>query len=203
MVASDSAGLCSRAWIRGCAWRSRKLSRASPSSISVSWSPFLPMFPPRRTTKLRPQSEPPSPRFWASRRWSKAPTISASERPSDDGRGRSVHLDAVGSFRHVVMDRPSLLFCQQPFLKPRSRLLRHRRGSEHRTRTIRIVDLVRLQEEPSPACQGLRGELFFRQNRWHESRIVLGSCKDRKSTRLNSSHVSISYAVFCLKKIIP
>src|SRR5699024_12641829 len=25
-------------------------------------------------------------------------------------------------------------------------------------------------------------------------------CLDRKSTRLNSSHVSISYAVFCLKK---
>src|SRR3989337_2925184 len=27
-----------------------------------------------------------------------------------------------------------------------------------------------------------------------------GSCTDRKSTRLNSSHGSISYAVFCLKK---
>src|SRR5699024_12445625 len=27
-----------------------------------------------------------------------------------------------------------------------------------------------------------------------------GVMKDRKSTRLNSSHVSISYAVFCLKK---
>src|SRR6266480_5742930 len=26
------------------------------------------------------------------------------------------------------------------------------------------------------------------------------SCRDRKSTRLNSSHMSISYAVFCLKK---
>src|SRR5438874_6369134 len=26
------------------------------------------------------------------------------------------------------------------------------------------------------------------------------SCSDRKSTRLNSSHVEISYAVFCLKK---
>src|SRR5699024_12149300 len=25
-------------------------------------------------------------------------------------------------------------------------------------------------------------------------------CRDRKSTRLNSSHVSISYAVFCLNK---
>src|SRR5207249_10133455 len=28
----------------------------------------------------------------------------------------------------------------------------------------------------------------------------LNSLEDRKSTRLNSSHVSISYAVFCLKK---
>src|SRR5690242_21427142 len=30
----------------------------------------------------------------------------------------------------------------------------------------------------------------------------LGGClfRDRKSTRLNSSHMSISYAVFCLKK---
>src|SRR6266571_474839 len=27
-----------------------------------------------------------------------------------------------------------------------------------------------------------------------------GSVPDRKSTRLNSSHMSISYAVFCLKK---
>src|SRR5690606_39629654 len=29
-----------------------------------------------------------------------------------------------------------------------------------------------------------------------------GECRDRKSTRLNSSHVKISYAVFCLKKKI-
>src|SRR5437868_9039338 len=28
----------------------------------------------------------------------------------------------------------------------------------------------------------------------------LANARDRKSTRLNSSHVSISYAVFCLKK---
>src|SRR5690606_40374980 len=34
-------------------------------------------------------------------------------------------------------------------------------------------------------------EVFFRR-----------SCLDRKSTRLNSSHVKISYAVFCLKKKI-
>src|SRR5690625_5754355 len=30
---------------------------------------------------------------------------------------------------------------------------------------------------------------------------VLHNGRDRKSTRLNSSHVAISYAVFCLKKI--
>src|SRR5699024_12309232 len=32
------------------------------------------------------------------------------------------------------------------------------------------------------------------------SRMVEELSEDRKSTRLNSSHVSISYAVFCLKK---
>src|SRR5690606_40594647 len=34
------------------------------------------------------------------------------------------------------------------------------------------------------------------QPRWRDPRL------DRKSTRLNSSHVKISYAVFCLKKKI-
>src|SRR5438045_7936897 len=36
---------------------------------------------------------------------------------------------------------------------------------------------------------------------WHSS-ITHGSGGDRKSTRLNSSHLGISYAVFCLKKKI-
>src|SRR3712207_7423151 len=30
--------------------------------------------------------------------------------------------------------------------------------------------------------------------------LLLGLAPDRKSTRLNSSHANISYAVFCLKK---
>src|SRR5690554_7163816 len=34
----------------------------------------------------------------------------------------------------------------------------------------------------------------------HELLLDLLKTKDRKSTRLNSSHVRISYAVFCLKK---
>src|SRR5438067_13212727 len=52
----------------------------------------------------------------------------------------------------------------------------------------------------------------FRSRRAHRASANAGSCsaadwcpdirrrEDRKSTRLNSSHVSISYAVFCLKK---
>src|SRR5690554_8230837 len=40
------------------------------------------------------------------------------------------------------------------------------------------------------------GELAHRT--WHLPEIA--ALQDRKSTRLNSSHVRISYAVFCLKK---
>src|ERR1035437_8988195 len=32
------------------------------------------------------------------------------------------------------------------------------------------------------------------------STLAVRACIDRKSTRLNSSHANISYAVFCLKK---
>src|SRR5690625_5534108 len=37
---------------------------------------------------------------------------------------------------------------------------------------------------------------------WYETRhtVHTDNVRDRKSTRLNSSHVAISYAVFCLKK---
>src|SRR5207302_10575823 len=34
----------------------------------------------------------------------------------------------------------------------------------------------------------------------HEEEAAVAAGRDRKSTRLNSSHVKISYAVFCLKK---
>src|SRR5690625_5416727 len=45
--------------------------------------------------------------------------------------------------------------------------------------------------------------LSARSTFWHSrwsSTEPLGNERDRKSTRLNSSHVAISYAVFCLKK---
>src|SRR5699024_11743142 len=43
---------------------------------------------------------------------------------------------------------------------------------------------------------------YFTIDRNTTSFITFRRWTDRKSTRLNSSHVSISYAVFCLKKKI-
>src|SRR5256885_9106844 len=43
-----------------------------------------------------------------------------------------------------------------------------------------------------------RSRRAFASFRWSSTSVVL--CIDRKSTRLNSSHLVISYAVFCLKK---
>src|SRR5215475_15049396 len=53
-----------------------------------------------------------------------------------------------------------------------------------------------------PASAGARQS--DRQRRRCDARgrrhAAAGAARDRKSTRLNSSHVKISYAVFCLKK---
>src|SRR5207249_9464953 len=58
----------------------------------------------------------------------------------------------------------------------------HRRTARRSQQGIRPGDTVDQEQRP-------RGN----QRRGHER-------EDRKSTRLNSSHVSTSYAVFCLKK---
>src|SRR5437667_3470848 len=44
----------------------------------------------------------------------------------------------------------------------------------------------------------LQDEDLRRRNRLVRAALLLAG--DRKSTRLNSSHITISYAVFCLKK---
>src|SRR3712207_8041105 len=61
---------------------------------------------------------------------------------------------------------------------------------------------------PGPGCAAvapgtdatlwLRTELFFGCAR--PDGTAISAAEDRKSTRLNSSHANISYAVFCLKK---
>src|SRR3712207_7830262 len=51
------------------------------------------------------------------------------------------------------------------------------------------------EDRPRPAARVVDGHLLARD------RALAGAgARDRKSTRLNSSHANISYAVFCLKK---
>src|SRR5690554_7290325 len=45
-----------------------------------------------------------------------------------------------------------------------------------------------------------RDKILITGKRFHNPLHIILMIRDRKSTRLNSSHVRISYAVFCLKK---
>src|SRR5690349_23493563 len=69
------------------------------------------------------------------------------------------------------------------------------RSPEHRKalRSLRFGDL--LHPGQRTALGRADQPLAHRTNRGDDIRA-----RDRKSTRLNSSHVEISYAVFCLKK---
>src|SRR5437868_3769680 len=70
-------------------------------------------------------------------------------------------------------------------------LLEHEKKDLARTMTLEMGKLFRASVEEIEKCA--RGCRYYAEN---AERL------DRKSTRLNSSHVSISYAVFCLKKKI-
>src|SRR5690349_22305019 len=70
--------------------------------------------------------------------------------------------------------------------------LRHRRHPRHRARLAGELAHVVLDLDPVVLLEpehGVPPDALHRDGRG-----------DRKSTRLNSSHVEISYAVFCLKK---
>src|SRR5438067_6376529 len=64
-------------------------------------------------------------------------------------------------------------------------VLRHARAAEERR--LAVVAGARVDLHSDSSCR-------------IRSLTTISAMSDRKSTRLNSSHVSISYAVFCLKK---
>src|SRR5438876_3856216 len=78
-------------------------------------------------------------------------------------------------------------------LFPYTTLFRSRRASWSSATLCSII----LFGETSRAS---RPKLLFRSLTSSAKAICLEQELDRKSTRLNSSHPSISYAVFCLKK---
>src|SRR2546430_8981298 len=79
-------------------------------------------------------------------------------------------------------------------LFPYTTLFRSVRG---RNRLRRIP--VRLQKAIIPLRRIDRRRVCY-SNRVKTSTAPIRTKRDRKSTRLNSSHSQISYAVFCLKK---
>src|SRR5207249_5510375 len=88
-----------------------------------------------------------------------------------------------------------------------------RRGSWAVVQKVRSAEKVSLVGFRVDAAGGRESRLLLRRKpdsspgsdvprhlRLHGNDIPRLELVDRKSTRLNSSHVSISYAVFCLKK---
>src|SRR5690349_22119861 len=74
-----------------------------------------------------------------------------------------------------------------------------------RSRAVRLgvarVDAAALRRDPALRRRGPPARAPAARTRRSARRARDGRA-DRKSTRLNSSHVEISYAVFCLKKKI-
>src|SRR5256885_6661904 len=68
-----------------------------------------------------------------------------------------------------------------------------------RSRSLLAVTDEEERSDIEDAMEFLRGELADGA-RHPAGEILKAARRDRKSTRLNSSHLVISYAVFCLKK---
>src|SRR5439155_21012642 len=73
----------------------------------------------------------------------------------------------------------------------RHELLAVRHRERHRALMHRSI-------QAEPLLEGADGGLIVFGSDLHAETFSVS--KDRKSTRLNSSHVAISYAVFCMKK---
>src|SRR5207253_9967578 len=73
-----------------------------------------------------------------------------------------------------------------------------RPGIVGRHRLLKPIFHLGMHKDPTAGNHGGAVPFAHGAAPQHERRIFPG--RDRKSTRLNSSHVAISYAVFCLKK---
>src|SRR3712207_8631711 len=80
----------------------------------------------------------------------------------------------------------------------RSRIMNSRRIKSKNGYNLRPMSDDRSVEKTAEAWPTRRRAI--RRLRRAETYYAVGLTLDRKSTRLNSSHANISYAVFCLKK---
>src|SRR5690349_24201558 len=87
-------------------------------------------------------------------------------------------------------------------LRPqRSTLFPTRRSSDLAANPLEAAEAAFVAARRDVRRRGFSRQPAHRARRRSLTRSsVVSSVTDRKSTRLNSSHVEISYAVFCLKK---
>src|SRR5947208_9921022 len=97
-----------------------------------------------------------------------------------------------GSTRGLAPRTAMLFFFSVTRLQPRSTLFPTRRSSDL------AVFLVGLSDGTLPTTYAKTPEQLEEERRLLY--VGVTRARDRKSTRLNSSHQIISYAVFCLKK---
>src|SRR5699024_12315086 len=105
-------------------------------------------------------------------------------------QSRSLSIASRDSYNHTTTTTISTLSLHDAL--PISMKLRN---------SVMNEDMISSAELSRAACCNL-GESFVTNPSVDVtySDAATGAKQDRKSTRLNSSHVSISYAVFCLKK---
>src|SRR3712207_8284765 len=91
-------------------------------------------------------------------------------------------------------------------LFPYTTLFRSRKRGDKRGERLRACDAQRQEPVDDPLCVDgevtLGGKPRLTARQCHVVQARGEGRLDRKSTRLNSSHANISYAVFCLKKKI-
>src|SRR5256885_5753217 len=109
--------------------------------------------------------------------------------------------DDVGVCRHRLPEDPTLPVPGTPGLRARGRLQvvnepLHDATFDESQRPGGHALIIQGARRDTTAMQRIVGEGEPRVER------LLPDLRDRKSTRLNSSHLVISYAVFCLKKKI-
>src|SRR6266496_5109989 len=129
-------------------------------------------------------------------------------------------LDQISALRYVTAENaPNYRAIVQVFSEARERYEIELRPSDVRERLARsglhhdlpadadldrhldqLVAWGKLQRSHDTANVARVADFYLRRFTYRLTPVGEAAQRDRKSTRLNSSHVEISYAVFCLKK---
>src|SRR5690606_40961332 len=97
-----------------------------------------------------------------------------------------------------IIEGKSFGGCVGYVLKDKSEII-HAEGLRT-TSAQTIAQDFNLQRKLNPRLGKAVGHIVLSWSEHDKGKLTNGLMADRKSTRLNSSHVKISYAVFCLKK---